>query len=87
MRARLAAQEATMTCLVCKHGEPGPRSATVTVDKHGATLVLRHVPALVCDNCGEECFDLEISKELLAIAKQAGESGVTFMVREYGRAA
>ncbi|MBI2300997.1 MAG: type II toxin-antitoxin system MqsA family antitoxin [Armatimonadetes bacterium] len=76
-----------MKCLTCKHGELGPGTATETVDKHGATLVLRHVPALVCDNCGEECFDIEVSRELHEIAEQAGEAGVTFMVREYGRAA
>ncbi len=37
-----------MKCLICKQGETRPGLATVTLERDGATLVIRGVPARVC---------------------------------------
>ncbi len=54
-----------MRCVICKNGEARPGTATVTLERDGSTLVVRSVPALVCDNCGEEYVDQEVVKRLL----------------------
>ena len=42
-----------MKCVVCKLGETRPGQTTVTLERQGAALVVRSVPAQVCENCGE----------------------------------
>jgi YgiT-type zinc finger domain-containing protein len=40
-----------MKCVVCKKGETKSGKATVTLEKDGATLVFKGVPARVCASC------------------------------------
>jgi hypothetical protein len=47
------------------------------------TLVTKGVPALICDNCGEEYVDEEITARLLAAADEAERAGVEVEVREF----
>jgi YgiT-type zinc finger domain-containing protein len=61
-----------MKCVVCKKGETKVGKTTVTLEKDGATLVFKGVPAKVCGNCGEEYVDEEITAALLKSAEQAG---------------
>lgn len=42
-----------MRCLICKHGETRPGATTLTLVRDALTLVVKHVPTQVCDNCGE----------------------------------
>jgi YgiT-type zinc finger domain-containing protein len=75
-----------MKCVICKKGETQPGKVTVTLDKDGATLVFRGVPARVCNNCGEEYVDGEITASLLASATEAARSGIEIEVRQYSAA-
>lgn len=72
-----------MKCVVCKKGETKIGKATVTLEKDGATLVFKGVPARVCANCGEEYVDQEITARLLQSAEEAARSGVQVEVRQY----
>ena len=42
-----------MKCPICKHGETTAGTSSVTLQRGGLTLVVKDVPAQVCDNCGE----------------------------------
>jgi YgiT-type zinc finger domain-containing protein len=75
-----------MTCVVCRRGETQPGRATVTLEREGATVVVRGVPARVCANCGEEYVEEEAASRLLALAGEAARAGVTVEVREYAAA-
>ena len=75
-----------MKCVICKKGETKKDKATVTLDKDGATLVFRGVPARVCTNCGEEYVDGEIAANLLKSATEAARSGIEVEVRRYSAA-
>ncbi len=75
-----------MRCVVCKHGETHPGKATVTLERDGATLVIKGVPADVCPNCGEEYVSEEITARLLKSAEEAVKTGVKVDVREYAAA-
>ena len=72
-----------MNCVVCKHGETHQCLTTVTLTRGSTTVVFRDVPAQVCDNCGEEYIDEEVTARLLAIAEDAARSGVQVDVRDY----
>ncbi len=72
-----------MDCVICKHGETAPGAARVTLTRDDTTLVVKDVPALVCDNCGEECVDSEITERLLKTADEAVKAGVQVDVRDY----
>jgi YgiT-type zinc finger domain-containing protein len=72
-----------MTCVICRQGETLPGKATVTLERGGATIVIRGVPASVCDNCGEEYLDEVTTAALLKTADSAAQAGVQVDVREY----
>jgi hypothetical protein len=55
----------------------------VTLERDGATVVTRRVPALVCPNCGEAYLSEGVSRRLIQDAADAAEQGVTVDVREY----
>jgi YgiT-type zinc finger domain-containing protein len=72
-----------MKCLICKHGEVRPGTATVTLERDAMTLVVKGVPARVCEVCGEEYLDEAITSHLLETAEEAARQGVRVEVREY----
>ncbi len=72
-----------MMCAICRHGETVAAETTVTLERDGMVLVIQHVPARVCDNCGERYFDAEVTQRLLDIAREAAAAGVVVDVRNY----
>jgi len=72
-----------MKCVVCKHGETRPGKTTVTLERGGVTLVIKNVPARICDDCAEAYVDEEITRQLLGTAEEALRAGVQVDVREY----
>ena len=72
-----------MKCVVCRKGETKAGQTTVTLEKNGATLVFKGVPARVCANCGEEYVDEEITATLLKSADEAARSGIQVEIRQY----
>ena len=72
-----------MKCVICKEGETRPGKATVTLERNGATLVMRGVPAEVCANCGEEYVDARTSASILKTAEDAIKSGVHISICDY----
>lgn len=76
-----------MKCVICKHGETQQGFTTVTLEKNGATIIFKHVPAHVCDNCGEKYVDGEVTTEVLKKAQEIVSNGVQIDIREYQSAA
>ncbi len=72
-----------MKCVICKHGETQPGFATVTLERGPTTLVFKNVPALVCDNCGEEYIADKDTRALLSHGEEAIREGVQVDVRQY----
>ena len=72
-----------MKCVVCKKGETKAGKSTVTLERDGATLVFKGVPARVCKNCGEEYVDGEITSGLLKSAEEAARSGIQVEIRQF----
>lgn len=72
-----------MKCVLCRNGETKPGFADKAFSHDGMTLVIKDVPAEICDNCGERYFDAEVTEELLRIARAAASEGVVVDVRRY----
>jgi len=72
-----------MKCVICKHGETTPGSSTVVLDREGVTLVMRNVPADVCQTCGEAYFSEDVTSHVLKVAEQAACAGAHVDIREY----
>ena len=75
-----------MNCVICKNGELGSGTTTVTLERGRTTLVVKGVPAQVCITCGEEYVDEVTTRELLETAEAAARAGVQIEVREYAAA-
>ncbi|MDX5335674.1 type II toxin-antitoxin system MqsA family antitoxin [Marinobacter sp.] len=60
-----------MKCAICKNGETHSGTTTVTMTRGEATIVVKNVPAEVCDNCGEYYLDEAISAKILTMAEEA----------------
>jgi len=72
-----------MKCVICKHGETAPGTSTVALDREGVTLVVRNVPADICQTCGEAYFSEEITRWVLETAEKAACAGAHVDVREF----
>ena len=72
-----------MRCPICRQGETRPGTATLVLERDALTMVVRHVPAEVCENCGEEYVDEGTAAAALERAETAAREGVTVEVREY----
>ena len=72
-----------MRCVICNHGQTHAGTKTVTLEKGTTTLVVKNVPAQVCDNCGEGYVDEAVTSRLLKQAAEAAAAGVEVDVRSY----
>jgi YgiT-type zinc finger domain-containing protein len=76
-------EENTMKCPICRHGKTERGYATVVLERNKTTVIFKHVPADICNNCGEEFINENVSVELFSAARQAVAVGVQVDVREY----
>jgi len=76
-----------MKCVVCKQTDTHPGVTTVTLERGGATFVVREVPAQVCPNCGEDYVDAKVAAELLRSTEELSRAGTQVDIRRYAAAA
>jgi YgiT-type zinc finger domain-containing protein len=59
-----------MKCAICKTGQTAPGKTTVTLQRAAATIVIiRDVPAEICDNCGEYYLDAAVTNQIYTVAE------------------
>ena len=58
-------------CPVCRGGHKQPGSTTFTVDLGFGVVVVRDVPAQVCDLCGADWIEDSVAEQLEKIIEQA----------------
>jgi YgiT-type zinc finger domain-containing protein len=76
-----------MTCPTCQTGHTARGTATKTLERGETLVVVRHVPADVCDRCGAPLYAGAVVEQLLALLDEATRAGVTFQVREFSSVA
>ena len=55
----------------------------MTLERGAMTVVIKHVPAQVCDTCGEAYLDEEVVEQLFREADEAVACGAEVEVRYY----
>ncbi len=70
-------------CVFCRGGRLAPGHTTMTLERDGATVVVKRVPALVCDACGEAYLEEEVVERLFHDADEAVARGAEVEVRRY----
>ena len=72
-----------MTCVICKHGETRPGRVTVSLQRGETTVIVKDVPADVCENCGEYYLSEVVAKRVLEHGERAVASGAEVEVLRF----
>ena len=72
-----------MKCIKCKQGETRAGETTVTLQRGETTVLVKRVPAEVCENCGEYYLSSEVTESLLTRAEAAVKSGAELEIIRY----
>ena len=72
-----------MKCVIRKHGETKPGLVTVTLERDECIVVLKKVPAEICDNCGEYYLSDAVTEQVLDKAELAITKGVELEIIRY----
>jgi YgiT-type zinc finger domain-containing protein len=54
-----------------REGWTAPGTVTVTLQRNESVVVIKDVPAEVCDDCGEYYLDEAVTKRIYALAEEA----------------
>ncbi len=69
-------KEKIMNCPVCRNGILEKGHTTVVLELSGSTIIIKNVPAKVCDNCSEAFVAEDVSKKLLDTVHNEAKKGV-----------
>ena len=72
-----------MICVICKHGKSKPGITTVTLQRGETIVVLKGVPADICDNCGEYYLSKSMTERIMARAEDAVRNGAETEIIRY----
>ena len=72
-----------MQCTICKNGDMKGGKATVTLQRGESVIVIKSVPASVCENCGEYTLDEQTAARVMEIAEKAVENNAEIEVLQY----
>ncbi len=64
-----------MNCTLCKNGITAPGKVNVMLERGESIVIVKGVPAEVCDNCGEYYLSEAITHEVLRLADGALNTG------------
>ena len=75
-----------MRCVICRNGETRDGVASLLLERDGATVVIRGVPAQICDTCGEEYVDEAAAQRVMEDAQSAIQRGAVVEIQDYAAA-
>ena len=64
-----------MKCIICKQGNTHSGFTVVTLQRNESTLIIKGVPADICENCGEYYLSQDIAKRLYKQAEDTLKHG------------
>jgi len=76
-----------MKCLYCKSNLKESKTALTFQMENDRIIVVKDVPVLICEECGEESIDIKESKIVEQLVHKAIEDGVKMGFIEYYNAA
>ena len=72
-----------MKCAICRTGETNEGIANVTLSRGETTILIKDVPAQICDNCGEYYLSGEIGDRVLGLAEIAVQNNVEIEILQF----
>jgi len=72
-----------MECTICKSGKMKDGNVTVTLQRDNSIIVIKKVPALVCENCGDYTLTELVTKKIMDTAEQAVANNAEIEVLQY----
>ncbi|MFT7204774.1 MAG: YgiT-type zinc finger domain-containing protein [Algoriphagus sp.] len=69
-----------MECSLCKFGNTNLGHVTVTLEKGSTIVLIKDVPAEICENCGHYYLSTEITKIVLKTGQEAVKKGAELEV-------
>ena len=72
-----------MRCVICKNGQTQLGKVTVTLERDNCIVILKEVPADVCNNCGEYYLSESVTENILERAEIAINNGAEVEIIRY----
>jgi YgiT-type zinc finger domain-containing protein len=72
-----------MECVICKKGKTKSGLVTVTLQREDCLVILKKVPADICENCGEYYLSEQITEKVLEAAEKAVNNGAEVEIIKY----
>ena len=74
---------AVMDCGICKTGQIKPGETTVMLERGETTVIVKGVPADVCDSCGEYYLSEVVAQRVYDSAEEAVRRGAEVEILRY----
>ena len=72
-----------MKCVLCRNGETQTGVTMVPLQRGETIVVLKDVPAKICDNCGEYYLSESVTRKIMVRAERAVKSGAEVEILRY----
>jgi len=72
-----------MKCAICKVGDTSEGLVTVTLQRDTSIIIIKNVPAEVCENCGEYYLSEKVTEFVLQKAEKALENKPEVEILQY----
>ena len=72
-----------MKCTICKTGHTHPGITSVTMQRDNTVVVIRDVPAEICEDCGEYYLSEPIASRVYANAEETAHPHVEVEIQRY----
>ncbi len=72
-----------MKCTICKTGHTHAGTATITLQRDNTVVVIRDVPAEICEDCGEYYLSETIARRVYADAEETARRHVEVQIQRY----
>lgn len=72
-----------MKCCLCWHGETHPGKVTVVLHREQTIVIIKDVPADICENCGEYYLSEETTVAVLSRAEESLIRGAEVEILRY----
>ena len=72
-----------MNCSVCKRGRTAAGETSVVLERDAVIVIVKGVPAEVCDECGEYYLSEPVSSTVLRLGEEAIARGAEVEIVRY----
>lgn len=72
-----------MKCVICNQGVTHPGTTTMTLERRETTLVVKQVPAQVCENCGEAWLNEDTVARLETLLETTVNNGTEVALQKF----